>query len=85
MDVMPAAVTLTLAEATEILDPPLPVRQLRSIVRALGWQPAGYRHTGRAGRPAPAYSAERIMALHAALLPFTSDWGNLWAGDASAK
>ena len=71
---MPATtVTLTLTEAAEILDPPLPARQLRLIVRALGWQPDGVRHTGRAGRPMPAYNADRILALHAALLPFTTN------------
>ena len=67
---MPATVTLTLAEAAQVLDPPMTERQLRAIVRALAWQPEGYRHTGRAGRPAPRYDAARLMALHAALVPF---------------
>jgi hypothetical protein len=70
---VPASVTLTLTEAAEVLDPPLP--RLRLIVRALGWEPDGYRHTGHAGRPMPTYRAERIMALHAALLPFTTNSG----------
>jgi hypothetical protein len=63
-------VALTLAEASSILDPPVSERRLRLIVRALRWQPSGYRHTGRAGRPAPAYDAARLLQLHAALLPF---------------
>lgn len=66
------AVTLTLAEAAAVLDPPITETQLRAIVSALRWQPDGYRHTGRAGRPAPAYNATRLMELHAALVPFTS-------------
>ena len=56
-----------------ILDPPMTEQQLRAIVRVLGWQPDGHRRTGHVGRPAPAYRAERIMALHAALLPFTRE------------
>jgi hypothetical protein len=75
MGAMPAAaVTLTLAEAATILDPPMAETQLRQIITALAWQPDGYRHTGRAGRPAPAYNATRILQLHAALVPFTTDY-----------
>jgi len=73
MDAMVQAVTLTLAEAAAILEPPVTERQLRAIITALGWQPSGWRHTGRAGRPAPAYDATRIMELHTALVPFTSN------------
>lgn len=69
---MTQAVSLTLAEAAVLLDPPMTEDQLRAIVRALRWQPDGYRYTGRAGRPAPAYDATRILGLHAALAPFTS-------------
>jgi hypothetical protein len=69
---MVQAVTLTLAEAAAILDPPVTERQLRAIITALGWQPDGHRRNGRAGRPAPTYSATRLMELHTALLPFTS-------------
>ena len=67
---MAASVTLTLAEASQILSPPLSEAQLRAIVRALHWEPAGRRHTGRAGKPAAAYDAARLMQLHAALIPF---------------
>jgi hypothetical protein len=70
MGAMPTAVTLTLAEAVAVLDPPMTEQQLRAIVTALGWEPAGQRHTGRAGRPAAAYDATRLMGLHAALSPF---------------
>lgn len=78
-------VTLTLREAAQVLDPPFTTYQLRLIVRALHWKPAGYRHTGRAGKPTAAYSAARILRLHAALLPFAEKRGTLWACDASAQ
>lgn len=67
---MVQAVTLTLSEASEVLDPPIGERELRAIITALGWQPDSHRHTGRAGRPAPEYNATRLMELHAALVPF---------------
>jgi hypothetical protein len=70
MGVMPAAVTLTLSEAAQVLDPPMTERQLRQIVTALGWKPHGWRRTGRIGHPFPTYRAEEILRLHAALLPF---------------
>jgi hypothetical protein len=66
------APALTLAEAATLLDPPMAERQLRAIVTALAWQPAGYRRTGRAGRPAPAYDATMLLRLGAALAPFTT-------------
>lgn len=69
MDAMPA-VALTLAEAAAVLDPPITERQLRAIIRELGWKPETHRHTGCAGRPAPAYDATRLLRLHAALVPF---------------
>ena len=65
------APSLTLAEAAAILQPPLSERQLRAIVTALAWQPAAYRRTGHAGRPAPAYDATMLLRLGAALAPFT--------------
>lgn len=67
---MPATVTLTLAEAAQVLDPPMTEQQLRKIVRALGWQAADQRRTGKPGHPAPAYPAAGLMRLHAALVPF---------------
>lgn len=67
---MVQAVTLTLGEAAMVLDPPLSEQQLRAIIGALGWQPSGHRHTGRAGRPVAAYDATRILTLHSALVPF---------------
>ena len=73
MDAMAAAVTLTLAEAAAVLDPTMTEQQLQAIVRALGWQPDGYRHTGRAGRPAARYDAALVWQLHAALAPFISN------------
>jgi hypothetical protein len=60
---------LTLAEAVTVLDPPMAEKQLRAIVRALRWQPQGWRHNGH-GHPFATYSATEIMRLHAALLPF---------------
>lgn len=70
MDTMATAVTLTLAEAAMVLDPPLSEQQLRAMVTALGWQPHSQRHTGRAGRPVAAYDATRLLELHAAMVPF---------------
>jgi hypothetical protein len=79
---MPTApVTLTLAEAAAILDPPMTERQLRAIITALGWPAAGHRRTGRIGHPFPAYDATRILQLHAALVPFIHKQGLLCARD----
>ena len=66
-------VALTLAEAAEVLDPPMSADQLRQIVSALGWKPAGNRHTGKRGRPWPVYEATRLLELHAALVPFLAN------------
>ena len=62
-------VGLTLAEAAELLHPPMTERQLRAIVRSLRWQPAGWRHNGH-GHPYATYRWDDIVKLHAALLPF---------------
>lgn len=62
--------TLTIAEAAEILEPPMAPADLRAHIIALRWQPAEYRRSGRPGHPVPAYPAERILGLHAALVPF---------------
>jgi hypothetical protein len=67
---MPAAVTLTLAEAAMVLDPPVTEQQLRAIVTALGWQPDGWRPRATRGHPFPEYQAAEILKLHAALVPF---------------
>jgi hypothetical protein len=81
---MPAAVTLTIAEAATILDPPLTERQLRAIIRELRWQPAAWRHpgTGR-GHPVAAYDWAQISRLHTALLPWleTRDDADVLAGN----
>jgi hypothetical protein len=61
---------LTLAEAAQVLEPPISERQLRQIITALGWQPTGSRRNGRPGHPHPTYPAARLMKLHAALAPF---------------
>lgn len=64
------AVQLTIADAAPLLEPPLPERGLRDIVRALGWQAAGWRQTGRKGHPTALYDWADLCALHAALAPF---------------
>lgn len=64
---------LTIPEAAGLLDPPLPAVRLRAVVVLLGWQPCGWRHTGRRGRPQPTYDIELIMRLHASLVPFIQD------------
>lgn len=64
---MVQAVTLTLAEASEILEPAI---NLAPVIKALGWQPDGWKRTGKPGRPAPAYDTGKLMRLHGALAPF---------------
>jgi len=68
---MPAAVLVTLAEAAGLLRPRMTEAQLRVIVRALGVQPAGWRHpgTGR-GHPVACYDWAGISRLHTALQPW---------------
>ena len=61
---------LTLAEAATLLHPPMTERQLRMIIRALGWQPAGIRRSDRPGRRTRTYQAAEIMRLHQALTPW---------------
>ena len=67
---MAETLAFTLAEAATILDPPLSERQLRMIIRALGWQPSGKRYSGRRGHPEATFDAAAIMRLHQALVPF---------------
>ena len=68
---MAAAVELTLAEAATVLEPALTEQQLRAIIRALGWQPAGWRHHGRGrAHPVATYDAASLLSLHGALTPF---------------
>jgi hypothetical protein len=61
---------LTLAEASQVLQPPMTERQLRQIVTALGWPPAGWRRTGRQGHPCATYPWHDLTQLHSALLPW---------------
>jgi hypothetical protein len=72
MDAM-ADTALTLREAaaaiTDTIGPPVTEIQLRLIVRALGWAPVEHRRLP-VGRPAPAYKAEELMRLHAAISPW---------------
>ena len=63
-------VGLTLAEASQVLDPPMTEQQLRHIIRALHWQPAGWRHPGGRGHATATYDAGDLMRLHQALVPF---------------
>ena len=70
MDAMQTAVTLTLAEAAAILEPPIAEPQLRAIITALAWKPDGWRRRATRGHPFPEYDAQKILTLHAALVPF---------------
>ena len=67
---MADGVTLTIAEAVGVLDPPIGERQLRTIIQALAWTPDGWRYTGRRGHPTALYHASRIFTLHHALTPW---------------
>lgn len=69
----PPVPAFTLAEAVPLLNPPITETQLRQIIHALHWQPTGRRYTGRSGRPADTYSADRLFKLHAALIPFIDE------------
>lgn len=64
---------LTLAEASQVLEPPIAEPQLREIVHALRWKPSGHRQTGRAGHPHATYPAEAIMRLHRAIVPWLGE------------
>lgn len=64
------SVALTPGEAAMLLNPPLTAAQLREIIRALRWEPAGRKYTGHAGRPEYTYDWEQIARLHEALLPW---------------
>src|SRR5258708_787112 len=61
---------LTLAEAAQLLDPPMTERQLRMIIRALGIPPAGTRPSGHRGRPILTYRWSELAGLHQALVPW---------------
>ncbi len=63
-------VGLTLAEAAQLLDPPMTERQLRTIIRALGIPPAGTRPSGHPGRPILTYRWSELAGLHRALVPW---------------
>jgi hypothetical protein len=79
---MAVSVAFTLAEACEILDPPMTEQQLRLIITALALTPAGNRYTGKAGRPHPTYDAATILRIHAALLPWL-EHGSVTADDSA--
>lgn len=71
MGAMPATtVTLTLAEAAQVLDPPMTERQLRMIVNALELPAAGRRRRAHTGRPLDTYDVAELMRIHAALTPW---------------
>lgn len=56
----------TVAELTGMLDPALSSRQLAALFVLAGIEPHGFRYTGRAGRPAPIYDRDAVIAVHAA-------------------
>lgn len=62
---MPVSLAFTLAEASELLDPPMTVTQLRHSILAVGLKPAGRRYTGRGGHPTDTFDWERLVKLHA--------------------
>ena len=64
-------VQVTLAEAVTILHPPITERQLRAIVKALGWRSTNHQQGGR-GHHAT-YPWQQLEDLHHALLPFRQE------------
>jgi hypothetical protein len=78
---MAVSVAFTLGEAAEVLDPPMTEKQLRAIIKSLGWKPAGMRYTGRSGHPVATWDMARIQRLHIALLPFMDAPAATAAGD----
>ena len=77
-------VAFTIGEAATVLDPPLTEDELRAIIRALRWKPAGKRYTGRGGHPYATWDMARIQRLHAALLPFMDAPATAGDGDGVA-
>jgi hypothetical protein len=70
---MAATLAFTIPEAVTMLSPAVSEDQLRDIIRALRWQPAGRKRTGHAGRPSWSvltYEWEQILRLHGALAPW---------------
>lgn len=67
---MAAAIMLTVDEAASLLDPAMDEKQLRTIIRALRIQPAGWQHHGGRGHPVARYDAAEIFRLHSALAPW---------------
>ena len=64
---MTGGATWTLAEAAQVLDPPITEQRLRHLVTALRVQPAGTRRQHARGRPTDTYHAADLMRLHAAI------------------
>lgn len=67
---MAEPITMTIAELTQVLQPPVTVQQLRAMVKAARIQPTGWRPTGKPGHPWPEYDYADIARLHQALLPW---------------
>ena len=60
----------TLAEAAEVLDPPISVSQLEHLVAAACLPPRGTRHQPRGGRPPRTFPIAEIQRLHTAFVPW---------------
>ena len=65
-----AELAFTIPEAVTMLNPAISEEQLREIIRALRWEPAGRKYTGHAGRPTLTYEWTQITRLHAAISPW---------------
>src|SRR6266496_6853003 len=63
------AVSLTVRELADLLDPPVTVEQVSHLIQYLKLEPCGWRRSGRRGRPAALYEARVIMEAHALLIP----------------
>lgn len=60
----------SVADAVELLDPPMTRRQIRALITLADIRPVGTRSAGRlGGRPAYVYDAHAIQRAHRAAAP----------------
>ena len=65
----------TVDDAATLLYPELAAAEVRAMSDLFGIPPAGVRHTGRRGRPAPTYDAATLQEAHAVVMRARVDLG----------